>query len=193
MGKEQWSELAALLQVGHLPFDPGLTDEEVERVEKKFNFRFPPDLRAFLQTVMPAHIGFHDWRDGDETWLRGMVDAPIDELLFDVEHDSFWLPEWGSRPDELSDALEIAKERISKAPKLIPIYSHRYIPQEPAQEGNPILSVYHADIIYYGFDLDDYLRHEFNLAGRKEWPAQIRPIEFWDPDRFQKLYWGHEQ
>ncbi|HEX6771446.1 MAG TPA: hypothetical protein VF126_05435, partial [Acidobacteriaceae bacterium] len=107
--------------------------------------------------------------------------------------DNFWLPEWGSRPDELSDALEIAKERISKAPKLIPIYSNRYSPQEPAQEGNPILSVYHADIIYYGFDLDDYLRHEFNLAGRKEWPAQIRPIEFWDPDRFQKLYWGHEQ
>jgi hypothetical protein len=43
--------------------------------------------------------------------------------------------------------------------------------------------------IIYGFDLDDYLRHEFNLPGRKEWPAQMRPVRFWDPERFQELRW----
>jgi hypothetical protein len=73
---------------------------------------------------------------------------------------------------------------IAEAPKLIPIYSHRFIPEEPSEAGNPIFSVYQMDIIYYGFDLDDYLRHEFDLPGRKEWPAQVRPIKFWDPERF---------
>ena len=87
------------------------------------------------------------------------------------------------------DALKIATAKIAEAPKLIPIHSHRYIPEEPHESGNPVFSVHQMDVIYYGFDLDDYLRHEFNLAGRKEWPAQVRPIRFWDPDRFQKLRW----
>ncbi|HEY2002008.1 MAG TPA: hypothetical protein VGG80_06805 [Acidobacteriaceae bacterium] len=189
MDREHWLELAALLQVGHLEFDPGLTDLEVEATEEKFNFRFPPDLRAFLQTIMPAHIGFHDWRDGNETRLRKMLDWPLQGCLYDVEHNGFWLPEWGPRPELLADALEIAKAKITEAPKLIPIYSHRFIPGEPRESGNPVFSVHQMDIIYYGFDLDDYLRHEFNLPGRKDWPAQVRPISFWDPDRFQKLRW----
>jgi hypothetical protein len=182
--REHWRELAALLQRGHLEFDPGLTDLEVEATEEKFNFRFPPDLRAFLQTVMPSHIGFHDWRSNDEARLRKKLDWPLQGCLFDVEHNNFWLPEWGKRPELLSDAFKIAREMIAEAPKLIPIYSHRFISEEPYEAGNPVLSVYQMDIIYYGFDLDDYLRHEFNLPGRKEWPAQVRSIEFWNPERF---------
>ncbi|MGB9418990.1 MAG: hypothetical protein WCB58_21955 [Acidobacteriaceae bacterium] len=107
-----------------------------------------------------------------------------------IEHDCFWLPEWGPKPELLSDARAIVTTKIAEAPKLIPIYSHRYIPEEPHESGNPVFSVYGMDIAYYGFDLDDYLRHEFNLPGRKEWPTQVRPIKFWDPDRFQKLLWG---
>jgi hypothetical protein len=164
MDREHWSELAALLQVGHLPFDAGLTDEEVERVERKYAFRFPPDLRAFLQIVMPANIGFHDWRDGNEAGLREMLDWPLIGCLFDVEHTDFWLPEWGIRPTSLSDALKIATEKVNEAPKLIPIYSHRFISEEPYEEGNPVLSVYQTDIIYYGFDLDDYLRPRIQSA-----------------------------
>ena len=113
-----------------------------------------------------------------------MLDWPLQGCLFDVEHNGFWLPEWGKRPELLSDAFKIATEMIAEAPKLIPIYSHRFVSEEPHEVGNPVLSVHQMDIIYYGFDLDDYLRHEFNLPGRKEWPLQVRPIRFWDPARF---------
>jgi hypothetical protein len=41
------------------------------------------------------------------------------------------------------------------------------IPDDPHLEGNPVFSVHQADIIYYGHDLEDYLRHEFGLSGRK--------------------------
>jgi hypothetical protein len=189
MDKDHWRELAALLQRGHLEFDPGLTDLEVETTEKKFNFRFPPDLRAFLQTVMPAHIGFHDWRDGSEAWLRGMLDAPLRDYLAYIENDSFWLPEWGPKPELLSDAREIVKSKIAEAPKLIPIYGNCFMSEEPRESGNPVIGVSQMDIVYVGFDLDDYLRYQFDLP-RREWPAQVRPIRFWDPDRFQKLLWG---
>ena len=32
---------------------------------------------------------------------------------------------------------------------------------------------------HYDFDLEDYLRHEFRLAGRRPWPAAMTPLEFW--------------
>ncbi len=39
--------------VHKIEFDAGLTDEEVLKCELRFDFRFPPDLRQFLQTALP--------------------------------------------------------------------------------------------------------------------------------------------
>ena len=49
--------------------------------------------------------------------------------------------------------------------------------------------MHQTDIIYYGFDLDDYLRHEFDLPDRKPWPSEVRAIEFWNVDRWQDAGW----
>ena len=77
-----------------------------------------------------------------------------------------------------------------RSPKLIPVYSHRMMPDEPQAAGNPVFSVHQTDIIYYGSDLADYLRHEFSLPGREPWPSQTRAIRFWDIDRFQEVRWA---
>ncbi len=58
-------------------------------------------------------------------------------------------------------AVEIAAREIGAGAPLIPIYSHRYIPSAPSEAGNPILSVYQTDVIYYGSDLEDYFVNEF--------------------------------
>jgi hypothetical protein len=60
----------------------------------------------------------------------------------------------------LEDAKALVEEDVKKAPRLIPIYGYRMMPDRPHLTGNPVLSVYQTDIIYYGFDLDDYLRHD---------------------------------
>jgi hypothetical protein len=69
---------------------------------------------------------------------------------------------------------------MENAPRLIPIFGHRYLPAEPEIAGNPVFSVYQTDIIYYGVDLRRYLSCEFGgldyaLANRDE-PRRIR---FW--------------
>jgi hypothetical protein len=64
------------------------------------------------------------------------------------------------------------------------------IPDEPNLAGNPVFSVHQTDIIYYGFDLADYLRHDFHIPGREPWPENIRQIRFWDLDRFQQVRWA---
>jgi hypothetical protein len=67
---------------------------------------------------------------------------------------------------------------------------HRMMPDEPREAGNPVFSVHQTDIIYYGFDLLDYLRNEFKLRDRDPWPEKVRPIRFWDLERFQTR-WDH--
>ena len=171
--------------VHHVEFAAGLTDGEVEAAQSTFGFRFPPDLRAFLQTALPRGPLFPDWRSGDEAELREALDSPRDGILFDVYHYALRMGEWGSRPMELADALARATELIASAPRLIPVFSHRFMPDDPCEAGNPVLSVHQADIVYYGHDLEDYLRHEFDLPGRAPWPGQVKQIRFWDVDRFQ--------
>ncbi|MEO0479353.1 MAG: SMI1/KNR4 family protein [Planctomycetota bacterium] len=160
-------------------FDPGLSDAEVEHVERVHGFRFPPDLRAFLQTAMPTGPGFPDWRASEwpspAVWMEDVKDG----ILFDVQNNSFWLKGWGVRPESEAKAIEVAAKFIDAAPPLVPIYSHRMIPVEPRRAGNPVLSLHQTDVIYYGFDLEDYLRHEFKLVGRREWPAEIPSVPFW--------------
>ena len=47
--------------------------------------------------------------------------------------------------------------------------------------GNPVFSIYQADIIYYGFDLTDYYFHEFGFELLKSFNATHEPrkIAFW--------------
>jgi hypothetical protein len=165
--------------VHRVEFDHGLTDFEVAGIESRFGFRFPPDLREFLQTAIPRGPHFPDWRSNDEGVLREWLDRPRRGILFDVEHNGYWVDDWGMRPDVLGDALRIATQRIVAAPRLIAVFAHRMIPNEPHLPGNPVFSVHQTDVIYYGYDLADYLRHEFNLNGRHPWPACVRHIRFW--------------
>ncbi len=183
----QFGVLTPTSPVHRVEFDAGLTNAEVTTIESRYGFRFPPDLRGFLQTALPKGPLFPDWRSTDEAEIRDWLGTPRRGVLFDVEHNGFWLELWGPRPASVGEALSRAKELLSAAPRLIPIYSHRMMPDEPHLPGNPVFSIHQTDIIYYGFDLTDYLRHEFHLPGREPWPKQARPIRFWAVDEFQDV------
>ncbi len=168
---------------------PGLSGAEISATEQRFGFTFPPDLRELLQVALPLGPGFPDWRSGDEIELDDWLDLPRQGLLFDVEH-GFWLLEWGTRPEPVQLALRRASDLVAAAPKLIPVYRHRMMPDRPRLAGNPVFSVHQTDIIHYGFDLADYLHSEFHIPGRMPWPDAVRQIDFWDVDRFHSVRWG---
>ncbi len=179
--------------VHRVAFDAGLTDPEVVETEGRFGFRFPPDLRELLQTALPRGPQFPDWRFGDEVALRDWFDLPQRGVLFDVEHNGFWLEVWGPRPGPLDETLRVAGELVAADPRLIPVFGHRMMPDEPHLVGNPVLSIHQTDIIHYGFNLADYLRHEFSLPGREPWPERVRPIRFWELDQFQDVRWSPDR
>lgn len=187
--QEPWERVIAELQERGTVFDDGLSDAEVGGVEYRFGFHFPPDLWALLQAGLPCGKQFPNWRNGDQEELREWLDLPRRGILFDIQHNGFWLPEWGSRPSGLDDALDAASALIARAPKLVPIYAHRMMPDDPRKPGNPVFSVHQADIIHYGHDLLDYLRQEFKVAKWWTAPSEPRAIRFWDLNRFQEVRW----
>jgi hypothetical protein len=161
-------------------FDQGMADSEIDCVEQHFGFTFPPDLRTVLQFALPIGTGFPDWRNGSETDLLSRMNGPLDGIWFDVEHNGFWLPEWGTVPSDPQSRLEIVRQAVWDAPRLVPVYSHRYIPTTPHLDGNPVFSVHQTDIIYYGNDLADYFHREFRVPLPAWASPEPRPIRFWD-------------
>jgi hypothetical protein len=187
---ENWEGIVALMRDRGIAFDSGLSEAEAAEVEERFGFRFPADLRALLQTALPKGERFPDWRACPESSLREWLDLPLQGILFDLEHNGFWLEEWGARPGSLSEAEQVARNLVAAAPQLIPIYNHRMMPDEPHTAGNPVFSVHQTDIICYGTSLENYLRLEFNLSAGDSKSGEARPIRFWDLDRFQEVRWA---
>ena len=172
--------LVEYLRVHGVQSEQGLTDEEVAQVERTFAFHFPPDLRALLQMALPVGPHFPDWRSSQHEVLEEQLGWPLEGICFDIEHAGFWLKEWGPKPTKLAAAFEMARTAVAAAPILIPIFGHRYIPDEPALAGNPVLSVHQTDIIYYGWDLAHYLANEFSGPQSPSPTPATRPIRFWD-------------
>ena len=153
---------------------PGYSQAELDAAQERFALRFPPDLVELLREK--RLLRGYDWIDDDDK-IRAALAWPLQGFLFDIEHSLLWWPEWGERPDSLSERAAIIRRVVSEAPKLIPIFGHRYIPEEPHERGNPVFSVYQADIIHYGSDLASYFSNE--LSGQYELADNIKRIRFW--------------
>jgi hypothetical protein len=153
----------------------GYSQSELDQAQETYGLPFPPDLVALLRDRRPARG--YDWRNDGEA-IRAAMRWPLEGLLFDVEENALWWPEWGPRPGTADARAEVVGQAVRAAPKLIPLFSHRYLPCEPHEAGNPVLSIYQSDAIYYGLNLDDYFEREF---GEARWPlqGQVKPIRFW--------------
>lgn len=179
-------EIIRKLKAKKVKFEHGLSDEEVQQIENKFNLRFPPDLQYFLQKELPISNGFVNWRLGLQSKIEAMdirkrIDWPFSGIVFDIEHNAFWMGEWGEKSNDLNKNIMVAEIYYETYPKMIPIYSHRYIPSEPHKTGNPVFSIYQTDIIYYGYDLAHYFAHEFRFELSNKFPIIDAPnhIDFW--------------
>ncbi len=177
----------AQLREQGIPFEEGLTAAEISGFETLYTLVFPPDLREFLSYGLPVSEGFPNWRTGEYVDLKGrttiaeMLDWPAKGICFDIEHNDFWMSEWGPKPSDLHAAFKLARLHVKQAPGLVPIFSHRYLPTEPFDVGNPVLSVWQTDIIYYGADLISYFAEEFDLPAEhcRSSEKEPRRIRFW--------------
>ncbi|HEX8036224.1 MAG TPA: hypothetical protein VF510_20370 [Ktedonobacterales bacterium] len=153
-------------------------------IERAWLLRFIPDYRLFLQRLhavdrplrctrwyrSPAdgplqlalgdEPAFYNWLT-DEALLRSALENVVSGLQFDVEENDLWLPQWGERPATEEARAQRVRELVAAAPRLIPVYHHRFLLAEPCQAGNPVFSIHQSDIIVYGAELRTYLLSEF--------------------------------
>jgi hypothetical protein len=185
-----------LAQTGCCEIAPGLTDAEFDRIERTYGFEFADDHRAFLAAGLPLNVPFEpedgvfhawerpwpDWRDGDPGAVRERLELPVEGVLFDVEHNAVWHDTWGDRPAGRDEALKTARLKLAQAPRLVPVYGHRFLPAGRGTAGHPILSIVQTDIIYYGTDLVDYIHQEFGGPGMDRTDQRWNPnatVAFW--------------
>ena len=157
----------------------GLTDAEIAAVEACCGFGFADDHRAFLQAGLPMGSRWPNWREPRSEELADQLAWPADGVLFDVEHNAFWMDDWAARPSGMAAAISTARRHLDGAPRMIPVFGHRYLPAGPGTFGHPVLSMYQADVIYYGADLADYIAREFGPRNQPWDNFTEATVPFW--------------
>jgi hypothetical protein len=70
------------------------------------------------------------------------MDLPVVGISYEVSKGRFWWKDRGSQPYSSDEALQMARTFFSKAPIMVPIYSHCCIPCSPNLARNPIFFMY---------------------------------------------------
>jgi len=154
-------KLITHLQDSGVQVQPGLSDAEFARAEAEFGFGFPPDLKAVLAAGLPVGPGFPDWRSpGARLHLKALINLPIAAISFQIAKNALWSKYWGPRPGEPEKALRVARAALKRAPLLIPILNHCYIPCNPCLAGNPVFYVDENRLFCCGLDLADFFERE---------------------------------
>jgi hypothetical protein len=152
----------------------GLSEAEFARIEAEFGFLFPPDLRAILAAGLPIGAGFPEWRaTGARLHLRASLDLPMAAISFQIARNTLWARCWGPKPTDPEKALRVARNALKKAPLLIPIFNHCYIPCNPSLAGNPIFYVDENRIFCCGFDLSDFFQRESPNRSSEIFPGSV--------------------
>ncbi|WP_197380795.1 hypothetical protein [Mycolicibacterium mengxianglii] len=169
---------ARLKALGKVSIEAGLTDAEFEHIEQLLGFEFSDDHRAFLAAGLPVGASWPNWRSEGRKSLQKRLQLPLDGILFAVEWNDFWADGWGARPARMKDALRSANYYLARVPRLVPVYSHRYLPAGRGSFGHPVLSVIQTEVTACGAHLADYIDLEFGSEAADLAPA--RPtVEFW--------------
>ena len=179
--KLMYEESINLLKQQDIEFEKGLTLDELTLIEEIYKIQFPKSLREFLMIALPISKGFYNWRNimqNNIDFIMQMIMRPIKDID-NMAEEVYWCDGWGDEPEnELIIAKEVRK-RLNKAPKILPIYAHRYMPML-LNDNPPIVYIHGIDIIYYGESLEDYLKIEFDKKRQEEIDFKnIKYIPFW--------------
>lgn len=183
-------ELAGWLELnGDCELEPGLTAAEIERAEQVFSIEMPPLWRQVLEVVHPMSLPkpprdpdgvlrwtqYPDWRLRDEAATAELSGRPVHGVLFDVEHNNFWWPDWGETPGDPPGRLAVATEMLARTPHLTPLFGNHYV---GPTDDSPVFSINQTDLCVSALRLADLVN------GRREespTPADypIGRVPFW--------------
>ena len=164
----------------------GLSDDEVDALEKRYGFRFPPEVLEFLQAGVLVSKTWHDWH----ALASGSIPLGAEEDTVSNIYKWHCTPEdeeyYYENPWAEKKSLEKAIEFATKTYPLIPLKGHRCIVTVPHTEGLPCVSMHQmSDNIRMGKNFWHYVATDLDLPEGtvpQEWTEKSFPweeIPFW--------------
>jgi AraC-like DNA-binding protein len=153
------------MKAAGVPFQEGMSDEEIDNAERVFGFTFPKEIAAFLRTATPTGDLFFNYRDLSKSnveKLRAFGRKIESGFAFDLSNVPRFLRamERRYRTHGVKETLEAILHEYENSPKLIPFYGHRCF--FDGMDDMPIVSFWQpVDTIFYGGTFENYLEHEF--------------------------------
>lgn len=176
-----YKTLITNLKNNDVQFSKGLTNEEIRKIKETYNIILPIELKNIYMEALPISKGFYNWRDfsiDNINLIKNVMNMPFNNISEDSS-DIEWGDSWGVEPQEFDERNKIIISKLGDAPKLIPIYGHRYQVSTNLQD-NPVFSVYGTDIICYGQSLEEYFYKEFiDTAYNEINYVAVNKIPFW--------------
>lgn len=188
-----------LVDAGRCALLPGLEDQEIASLERKFRARFPPEMRAFLRCAVPvdpepASVDATERQSGDG-WVNWHLLLHGDRCGGDTtDIVALRRSEWAAllSPDRRAQSLEHP---------ILPIFGKHVIPSVPNRNGLPVWTTNAVDVTVgsdvapapaaaastVGATFWHWLEREQNLENLVssipvEWAADAVPVEkvpFW--------------
>lgn len=176
-----YEESINLLRKCGIRLEKGLSLSELNKAEKLYQIQFPESLKNFLMIALPISKGFYNWRNTQKSnvqFIKDIMERPFQDIN-EAADIVYWCDDWGVEPTNTMNFASEVRKKLKNAPKLLPIYAHRYMPMV-MDKTPPVLSLHGLDIIYYGKNLEDYLRVEFGDKSQNEIEFDSIPhIPFW--------------
>lgn len=173
-------DLISIFRKQNICIEDGLTQNEIKELEELYQVKFSKDWIDFYSQILPIGEGFYNWRDkGVENvqFIKEIFLKPYEDILACYEEIE-WNDIWEVEPRSSQDKRMKIRTLLGKAPRLIPIYGHRYLPI--MEIAAPILSIHDIDIICYGENLFDYFFVEFGLKKYKAISFErVAYVPFW--------------
>lgn len=165
----------------------GLTYEQIDDLERKYEITFMPEHREFLHvlhaidkyevithefeaddqelTEVEIRPLFYNWVT-DHSRIKKYLDWPFREISSDIvsKVQPVWLESWGARPATDEEALGHFEMWYNAAPTLLPIGAHTFIVSDIDLKRRPLLSVWGTDVIIAGWSFKAYLISKFSDA-----------------------------
>lgn len=172
-----WMPMIDRLKNVGIAFEAGMTEDELNRAEQYYQFRFPQEIREFLSYGVPVGADFFDYRDCSEQNLKrfcAFQDSIERDFRFDLKHNREDMVGMFGDRFQCSESFDHGViQYLHESVKVIPFYAHRCF--FDGMDNMPIISFWQAvDTIIYGGTFENYLEHEFLDSERLLEPSQDR-------------------